>query len=731
MKTGITGRVARASASRPWLVIVAWTVGLVAAVAAAGSLGDALVQDDKSLIPTESATADSIAQEARGGDAAATEPLTETIIVTSDTYTFADASFQEAIRTASDALTALQGIERVDGPTLEQPFPVSEKGNSALLTATLTLDQPDGLGATLNDTVGGLAIEGFTVYTYGETSGEATFDKLASEGFIRGEMIGIGAAIVILLVVFGALMAAGLPIMVAIVSIVAAVGATAVVGRAFDLSFFIVNMITMMGLALGIDYSLVIVQRFREELAHGRTVMDAVALAGNTATRAVLFSGGTVLISLAGLLVVPSTVMVSLGSGAMIVAVFSVISAMTLLPAVLALLGTRVNKGALPFSHPGSRPRFWAALAKGVMRRPVVGAVAGLAILLALALPALSMRLTFAGVDALPDDLPFKQATEVLVDDFGYGQGSTLVVVDNADAARSEVDALAAAIEAEPAFAETEVTWEGSVALIGTKDVHDAADLQAEEAVKDLRSHIIPQHLDGTDARAYVSGGQASTIDFTKLILDAAPWVALIVLGASMVLLLVTFRSVTIAATAIVLNVLSTGAAFGVLVAVFQFGWAADLLGMPTIDGIAPWIPLFLFAVLFGLSMDYHVFLLSRIKERHAATGDTRDAIAFGLSRTGSLITGAALIMVAVFAGFALGDLAEFNQMGLGLAVAVILDATVVRTLLVPSVMALLGEANWYLPKWLEWLPHLQVEGDATQYLEPQLQAARVPARVS
>jgi len=509
------------------------------------------------------------------------------------------------------------------------------------------------------------------------------------------------------------------------------VGATAIVGRAFDLSFFILNMITMMGLALGIDYSLVIVQRFREELAHGRNVTDAIAIAGNTASRAVLISGITVLISLAGLLVVPSTIMVSLGSGAMIVAVFSVLSALTLLPAVLQLLGTKVNKGTLPISHPGAEPRVWTALARGVIRRPAVAAIAGVGVLLALAVPALSMRLTFAGTEALPDDVPFKQATQVLTEDFGYGQASSLVVIEKAADARVQVEGLASAIEASEGFAETSLSWEGDVAFIETKDVYDAADIKAEEAIRDLRSDVIPDYLAGTDAQAYVTGEQADTIDFTKLITNSAPWVALIVLGASLLMLLVTFRSVTIAATAIVLNVLSTAAAYGVLVAVFQFGWAADLLGMPVVGGIAPWIPLFLFAVLFGLSMDYHVFLLSRIKERHAATGDTRDAITFGLSRTGSMITGAALIMVAVFAGFAIGDLAEFNQMGLGLAVAIILDATVVRSLLVPAVMAMLGEANWYLPKWLGWLPHLQVEGHATQYLDPEPQSVRVPAQVS
>ena len=727
MKLGMTGRIARASAARPWLTIGAWVVGLAIAAIAAGSLGDSLVQEDKALIATESGTADDINTAMRGG---ADVPVTETIIVTSDTYTFADSSFQQAIETTRAAIASVEGVSSVEVPTAAAPSPVSADQSSALLTATLSRDYPDELGAALNEAAAGLQIEGFSVYPYGETSAAAAFDSLATEGLLRGELIGIGAAIVILLVVFGAFVAAGLPLLVSIVSIVAAVGATAVVGRAFDLSFFILNMITMMGLALGIDYSLVIVQRFREELVHGRSVADAVALAGNTASRAVLISGITVLISLAGLLIFPSTIMVSLGSGAMIVAVFSVISALTLLPAVLKLLGTRVNKGKLPISHPGAEPRLWSAIARGVMRRPGVAAIAGLSVLLALAVPALSMRLTFAGTDALPDGMPFKQATEVLTTDFGYGQASTLVVIDKAGGARTQVEALTAAIEASVAFAETSVSWEGDTAFIETKDTYDAADPEAEAAIKDLRSAVIPQYLDGTDAKAYVTGGQAGTIDFTKLITDSAPWVALIVLGASLVMLLVTFRSVTIAGTAIVLNVLSTGAAYGVLVAVFQFGWGADLLGMPHVAGIAPWIPLFLFAVLFGLSMDYHVFLLSRIKERHAATGNTRDAIAFGLSRTGSLITGAALIMVAVFIGFALGDLAEFCQMGLGLAVAVILDATVVRTILVPSIMALLGEANWYLPKWLSWLPQLQVEGESQQYIEADHALEPAPVRV-
>jgi len=429
-------------------------------------------------------------------------------------------------------------------------------------------------------------------------------------------------------------------------------------------------------------------------------------------------------LSLMGLLLVPSTIMRSLGAGAIIVAIMSVITALTLLPAVLRLLGHRVNKGRLPGAHPGREPRAWAAIARGVTRRPVFALVGGLAVLVALALPMASMRLTFPGTDSLPADNTFRQAVDTLVDDFGHGRQETYVVLPDADA--SQVDSLARSIEVADAFTDTQVEWFGESAIIVTDDVFDAADARAAAAITALRDVMVPDALAGSGAKAYVGGEQAGSVDFTDLISDATPWVLLFILGTSFVLLLVTFRSVVIAGTAIALNLLSAAAAFGLLVAVFQWGWCADLLGMPQVDGIAPWLPLFLFAVLFGLSMDYHVFLLSRIKERHDAGDDTRTAVIHGLSRTGSLITGAALIMVAVFLGFALGDLAEFNQMGLGLAAAVIIDATIVRTLLVPAIMTVLGKANWYLPSWLNWLPQMRIEAPEAP-AETADSAAKVP----
>jgi len=718
MKLSITGRIARASAARPWLTIGVWALALVAAVVMAGGLGDALTQDDKNLITTESDTAHALSEELRGD----TTQDTELIVIKSTSAVFGDTTFDDAIATAVTTAQDVPGVESAVAPTPEGG--VSADGHSAIVTVTLEEGAPDTTGEDFVAALSAAQPATFQYLPFGEQSAGATFDALAEDTLMRGEVIGISVALLILVVVFGALVAAGIPLLVALVSITAAVGATAIVGSAFDLSFFIVNMITMMGLALGIDYSLVTVQRFREELARGRSPKDAVAIAGNTANRAVLFSGGIVVLSLMGLLLVPSTIMRSLGAGAIIVAIMSVITALTLLPAVLRLLGHRVNKGRLPGAHPGREPRAWAAIARRVTRRPVFALVGGLAVLVALALPMVSMRLTFPGTDSLPADNTFRQAVDTLVDDFGHGRQETYVVLPVADA--SQVDSLAQSIEASDAFTDTQVEWFGESAIIVTDDVFDAADERAAAAITALREVMVPDALAGSGAKTYVGGEQAGSVDFTDLISDATPWVLLFILGTSFVLLLVTFRSVVIAGTAIALNLLSAAAAFGLLVAVFQWGWGADLLGMPQVDGIAPWLPLFLFAVLFGLSMDYHVFLLSRIKERHDAGDDTRTAVIHGLSRTGSLITGAALIMVAVFLGFALGDLAEFNQMGLGLAAAVIIDATIVRTLLVPAIMTVLGKANWYLPSWLNWLPQMRIEAPEAP-AETVDSAAKVP----
>ncbi|MDE0572511.1 MMPL family transporter [Demequina sp. B12] len=706
MSTGFTGRIAHTAARRPWLTITAWLIAMAAAIAAASGLDDVLTQDDSVQVATESGDATTLVDEHRPDEG----PDTETIVVASADHEFGSPRFTEALAGIRAAIENLDGVGTVSAPTADAPVPVAADLHSALMSVDIEPGDDGTLVEHYLDTLESAAPAGFEVRTVGDASGEVVFDTLAEEGLIRGEAIGIGVALVILVVVFGALAAAGIPILVAIVSIITSIGATAVVGQAFELSFFVVNMITMMGLALGIDYSLVMVQRFREELAAGHEVRDAVTIAGSTANRAVFFSGLTVVISLMGLLLVPSTIMRSLGAGAIVVALMSVAAALTLLPAILALLGHRVNKGRVPTAHPGRESRAWTSIAHAVSRRPVTWAVSGFLLLAILAAPIASMRLAFPGLDSLPEDNDLRIAVDTLREDYGIGQGDTVVAIHDGASYTAEVENLVADMNRDPAFADAHVEYIGPDAIIDATSLYDSADPEASDAIVALRDTTIPQYLGDTDTVAYVGGAQAEQVDFTDIIMDSAPWVLLAVLGISFLLLMVSFRSVVVPVVAIVLNLLSTGAAFGMLVAVFQFGWGASLFGFPQVDGIAPWIPLLLFAVLFGLSMDYHVFLLSRIKEKHDSGAHTRESVAYGLAHTGSLITGAALIMVAVFAGFALSDLAEFAQMGFGLAAAVIIDATVVRSILVPAVMTMLGKHNWYLPGWLQWLPHVTIE---------------------
>jgi RND superfamily putative drug exporter len=335
-------------------------------------------------------------------------------------------------------------------------------------------------------------------------------------------------------------------------------------------------------------------------------------------------------------------------------------------------------------------------------------------LLLVAASPYLGLNTGQNFIDSLPEDSPGRHAFTVLNEDFDMGAVSTTIVVDGEMAAVSEpTQALAGAVEADPAYGEVTVlpSPDGQIVVIDAATKLDPSTDEARSAVSSLRTDLIPAAFGDSSAEVYVTGAAAWTADYVEVINDRMPVIFVFVLGLSFVLLMVVFRSIVVPLKAIIMNLLSVGAAYGLLVAVFQYGFGAELLGFQQTDVIEAWIPLFLFAVLFGLSMDYHIFLLSRIKERYDITGDNDESVAFGLGSTGAIITGAALIMVAVFGGFAAGDLVMFQQMGFGLAVAIILDATIVRSVLVPATMKLLGDRNWYLPKWLEWLPEIHIEG--------------------
>ena len=528
--------------------------------------------------------------------------------------------------------------------------------------------------------------------------------------------------------VFGTLVAALLPMTLTVFTIVFALGVTALIGQTFQLSFFVTNMITMIGLAVGIDYSLFIVSRFREERARGLEKLDAIGRAGSTATRAVFFSGVTVVVALFGMLIIPTVIFQSLGLGAILAVVAAVAASLTLSPAILSLVGDRVNRLRVPLigRRGGTRTAeanggFWDWVTRSVMRRPVVSLVIAAGILGAAAIPVADMKTGFNDVSSFPDGFETKEAFLLLEKEFSFGLVSPLEIVIDGDigssAVRDGIDRLREAVLRDEAFVgepTLEANAAGDLALLSAPLTGPSSGDVAVGAVKRLRGEHIPTAFAGVPATVLVTGAPAFNQDFFELTDRFTPIVFAVVLGLSFVLLTIVFRSIVVPIKAILMNLLSVGAAYGLMVLVFQKGVGAGLLGYQQSGAIDAWIPLFLFTVLFGLSMDYHVFLLSRIRERYDQTGDNSEAVAYGLRSTAGLITGAALIMVAVFGAFSSGNLVMFQQVGFGLAVAILLDATIIRSVLVPATMRLLGNANWYMPPVLRWLPDLRVEREAS-----------------
>jgi RND superfamily putative drug exporter len=698
-----------------WVVLVA-TAGILSAQL----LGSALTTSVGFTDNPESARAAALIKEVRGESA-----TSEFIIVSHDTLTVDSPAFAAYVGDVQATVGSLDSTAVVDvGSYLTLDGPVSESGHTALLPVTLAGEGSDAASGNA-EILGGTIDEinqpvGFETLVAGPQSVANDINKVAEEDLATGEMIGIAVALVVLVLVFGTVVSGVLPIIVGVVSIAVSMGLATLVGQVFELSFFVTNMITMIGLAVGIDYSLFIVSRYREERAAGLDKIDAIVSAGGTASRAVFFSGLTVVLALIGMLLLPNTIFRSLGTGAILVVLVAVAASMTLLPAILSLLGDKINwlrvrkRGSLD-----TRSTFWDRVTTLVMGRPVVSLVVSAGILLVFATSFLWIDTGFAGVSTLPDEIESKQAFEILETEFAGGLASPVeVVVQGPDTGRT-LSALRTSVALDgrfgPAVIDEASTPELAIlSLILPGDVNSVASL---EAVRDLRSKIVPSATD-PDIDVYVGGETATAVDFLNQTDTYTPIVFAVVLGLSFVLLTVAFRSIVIPAKAIVMNLLSVGAAYGLVVAFFQVGvgpeWVKDIasfLGFSQVEVIEDWIPLFLFSVLFGLSMDYHVFLLSRIKERFDITRDNAESVAYGLRTTGALITGAAAIMVAVFAGFAAGRLPTFQQMGFGLAVAVLLDATIVRTILVPASMKLLGERNWYLPSWLEWIPNVSIEG--------------------
>ena len=573
-------------------------------------------------------------------------------------------------------------------------------------------------------------VDGFRALTIGDASIAFEQNELSEKDLRQGERIGIPVALVILVVLFGTLAAVLMPIGLSIVGIIVALGITALIGQTFDLVFFVTLMIVMIGLAVGIDYSILIISRFRDERARGRDKLEAIERAGATAGRTVLFSGLTVVIALVGMLIVPFSFFQSLGIGAILVVLVALSATFTFLPASLAVFGDHLNRFPVPFfgrkatqvsnGADGSRDGFWEMMTRMVMRYPlisilVVGAPMVFVTLFYFQWPGINTGLN--GVSAFPEGAETREAFFVMEEEFSFGVVNPTDVVIDGDASNPAVQGAIVqlmssltALEGVSVFPRPNTNEAGDLTHLSVFIDGQSLSQEAVDVVIDIRERYVPQAFEGVGAEVLVGGVSAEVADIFSIVDRYTPIVFAFVLGCSFLILMVVFRSIVIPIKAVFMNLLSVGAAYGLIVLVFQKGIGADLLGFQHAEVIDAWIPLFLFSILFGLSMDYHVFLLSRIRERYDQTGDNREAVAYGLRSTAGIITGCALIMVAVFGAFASGDTIINQQVGFGLAVAVLLDATLVRSVLVPASMEVLGHRNWYLPSFLRWLPDVRVE---------------------
>ena len=736
---------AHASAGRPLLVVGVWVVlALVAAYLAFGPprtpvglnlLDSATTTELRLTGGVESERAKRLLEDVKALEArelGIPVGVSEIIVIQSDTLTVDDPAFRQKAESVFASLIGLGGEVVAGGLnyylTGDETL-VSADRSTTLMPVNVAggLDQAiENVEKIVHVTEEVDRTDGFRVLIGGEASIAFENNELAESDLQKGERFGVPVALVILLIIFGTALAAFLPIVLAVASIGVAFGVASLIGQVFELSFFVTLMITMIGLAIGIDYSLLIVSRHREELRRGESVRDAVTKAGATAGRTVLFSGMTVVFALCGMLIIPSSFFQSLGLGAIIVVLVTLVATFTFLPAILALLGPRINSLRLPYfgraaaaRTGGSGAGFWDAVTNAVTRVPVVSLILVGGAMIAAAAFFFQIDTGTNGVEAFPEGSFTRDAFLILEEEFPFGFGvvnpAEIVIQGDAESprVREGVQELSASIQADPRFpfppALKEVP-QADLTILFVPVAGDPSAPAAIDAVNAIRKEHIPAALAGIPVEAVVGGQSATYADFRSIVNTYTPIVFAFVLGLSFILLMLVFRSLVIPVKAIIMNLLSVGAAYGLLVVVFQKGLGASLFGFQQTDVIDMWIPLFLFSILFGLSMDYHVFLLSRIKERYDQTGDNKEAVVFGLRSTAGIITGAAVIMVVVFGAFAAGETIINQQVGFGLAVAVFLDATLVRSVLVPVSMELLGTRNWYLPPFLRWLPTLHIE---------------------
>jgi RND superfamily putative drug exporter len=596
-------------------------------------------------------------------------------------------------------------------------------GRAALLSFQLSGDPDeaaDRVGPTLAATA---AVQRshpeLFVGQFGDGSANKAISERIQSDFQRAELTSLPVTLLILVLVFGALVAAGIPLLLGITAVLAALGLTALFSHVMRVDESINSVILLIGLAVGVDYSLFYLRRDREERAKGMSNDEALLVAAETSGRAVLFSGFIVMTAMAGMLLMGSQIFQGFAVGTILVVAIALVGSLTVLPAVLSKLGDNVDRGRIPFvpkpSERGDESRAWSAMIGAVLRRPALSGGIAAALLIALAIPALQLNPVDSGVQGLPRDLEVMQVYDRLDRAFPGGSLPAIVSVNAPDVTSPQVSAAIASLHRaairtgemrEPVV--VDISASRRAARVQIPLAGEGTDEASKHALRVLRGEVIPStigRVPGVTVRT--AGLTAGSTDFNDLLAARAPLVFAFVLSLAFVLLLIMFRSIVIPIKAIALNMLSVGAAYGVLVLIFQQGHLESLIGFRSIGGVTDWLPLFLFVILFGLSMDYHVLILSRVREYHDSGLSTEESVRRGIVATARVITSAAVVMVAVFAIFATLGVLDFKMMGVGLAVAVLIDATLVRAVLLPATMSLLGDWNWYLPRWLEWLPRI------------------------
>jgi uncharacterized membrane protein YdfJ with MMPL/SSD domain len=716
-----TARAARWSAAHRKGVVLGWLAFVLAAFALGGAVGMVTLQQ----LETENGQS-RLADQTQARQFPR-ERAGEEILIENPNGPLTGTRYRAAVTDLVARLSRTPSVAAIRSPLAPgNQGQVSKNGRAALVTFQITGDP----NTSQNRVAAALAAAAAVQHAYprlfigelGLASTNRAANTLVSDDFHKAEATSLPVMLFILVLAFGALVAAGVPLLLGITAVLAAIGVTELLSHVLHVEQSITSVILCIGLAVGIDYSLFYVRREREERARGRAPADALQAAAATSGRAILISGFTVMIAMTGMFLMGNQIFTSFGMGAVLVVAIALAGSLTVLPAVLSKLGDRIDRGRVPGlqrlrAKPGES-RFWAPVVGVVLRRPLLWATAATALLVALAIPAFRLHTVSAGMQGLPPNLPVMKTYQRVQQAFPGGAEPETVVISAPNVTSPQVTAGIAALERkalatgrmfEPITVDISASHQAarvSIPLVGT-----GVDAASIDALAVLRNNVIPATIARVPGvTVHTTGEAGQTVDFNNTMKSHAPYVFVFVLGLAFLLLLLTFRSIVIPLTTIVLNLLSVGAAYGVLVMIFQDGHLQSLLGFTSVGGIINWLPLFLFVILFGLSMDYHVFILSRVREAHDGGMSTADAVAHGIRASAGVVTSAAIVMVAVFAIFAtLGEIV-FQMLGVGLAVAILLDATVVRAVLLPATMKLLGDWNWYLPKSLEWLPHVNAE---------------------